>query len=140
MLINIELLTILAYSENTGFRLRMQACPHKPLPCNIGYLLVVFIFSAGRLPPPFLPEPSPPFNEDYPQKLLEFNDLRDIQILQTRRTICYNQTVYDDVRLEADEWTGLTLTIRTRTARTVTGIDHTAIRIIDDDGWYKTTL
>ena len=41
------------------------------------------------------------------------------------------------MRLEADEWTGLTLTIGASTARTVTGIDHTAIRIIDDDddGW-----
>ena len=97
-------------------------------------------FSAGRLPPPFRPEPSPPFNEDYPQQLLGFNDLRDIQIRENayneiRRRICYNQTIYNDVRLEADEWTGLTLQIGASTARTVTGIDHTAIRIIDDDGW-----
>ena len=91
-------------------------------------------FSAGRLAPPLLPEPSPPFNEDYPQQLLGFNDLRNIQILETRRRICYNQTVYDDTRLEADEWTGLTLQIGASTANTVTGIDHTAIRIIDDDG------
>ena len=99
--------------------------------CNIAN----FFFSAGRLPPPFLPEPSPPFNEDYPQQLLGFNDLRNIQILETRRRICYNQTIYDDVRLETDEWTGLTLQIGASTARRVTGIDHTAIRIIDDDGW-----
>ena len=94
----------------------------------------MLLFSAGRLPPQFLPESSPPFNEDYPQQLLRFNDLRDIQILETRRRICYNQTVYNDVRLEADEWTGLTLQIGTSTARTVTGIYHTKIRIIDDDG------
>ena len=100
-------------------------------------MLVVFLFSVGRLPPPFRPEPSPPFNEDYPQQLLGVNDLRAIPIIEIRRTICYNQTIYDDVRLEADEWTGLTLTIGASTARTVTGIDHTAIRIIDDDddGW-----
>ena len=60
--------------------------------------------------------------------------MRTIQITETRRTICYNQTVYDDVRVEAEEWTGLTLQIGPSTARTVTGIDHTAIRIIDDDG------
>ena len=95
----------------------------------------MFLFSAGRLPPPFVPEPSPPFDEDYPHQLLGFNDLRGIQILETRRRICYNQTVYDDVRLENDEWIGLTLQIGASTARTVTGIDHTAIRIIDDDGW-----
>ena len=95
----------------------------------------MFHFSAGRLPPPFLPEPSPPFNEDYPQQLLGFNDLRTIQITETRRKICYNQTVYEDVQLEADEWTGLTLKIGASTIRTGTGIDHTAIRIIDDDGW-----
>ena len=91
-------------------------------------------FSAGRLPPPFRPEPSPPFNEDYQQQLLGFNDLRGIQIREIKRRICYNQTVYDDVQLETDEWTGLTLQIGSSTARTVTGIDHTAIRIIDDDG------
>ena len=100
---------------------------------------MLFLFSAGRLPPPFLPEPSQPFdegfNEDYPQQLLGVNDLRAIQINEISRTICYNQTVYDDVRLEADEWTGLTLQIGASTARTVTGIDQTAIRIIDDDGW-----
>ena len=110
--------------KDTGFRL--QTCFH--------YLLHCLFFSAGRLPPPFLPEPSPPFNEDYPQQLLGFNDLRNIQILETRRRICYNQTIYNDVRLEADEWTGLTLQIGASTARTATGIDHTAIRIIDDDG------
>ena len=51
-----------------------------------------------------------------------------------KTTICYNQTVYNDVRLESDEWTGLTLQIGASTARTVTVIDHTEIRIIDDDG------
>ena len=35
--------------------------------------------------------------------------------------------MHDDVRLETDEWTGLTLQIGASTARTVTGIDHTAI-------------
>ena len=104
-------------------------------PCNFAYILASLFFSAGRLPPPFLPEPSRPFDEDYPQQLLGFNDLRAIQILETRRTICYDQTVYDDVRLEANEYTGLTLTIGASTARTETGIDHTSIIIIDDDGW-----
>ena len=92
------------------------------------------LFSAGRLPPPFLPEPSPPFNEDYPQQLLRFNDLRNTQILETRRRICYNQIIYNDVQIEGDEWFGLTLQIGASNARTVTGIDHTAIRIIDDEG------
>ena len=98
-------------------------------------MLSFFSFIAGRLPPPLLPEPPRPFNEDYPQQLLGLNDLRTIQILETMRTICYDQTVYDDLRLEADEWIGLTLQIGDSTTRTVTGIDHTAIRIIDDDGW-----
>ena len=93
------------------------------------------LFSAGRLPPPFRPEPSPPFYEDYPQQLLGFNDLRNIQISEIRRRICYNQIIYNDVKIEGDEWIGLTLQIGASTAaRTVTGIDHTAIRIIDDDG------
>ena len=95
---------------------------------------MLLLFSAGRLPPPLLPEPSPPFNEDYTQQLLGLNNLRDIQILETRHRICYNQTIYNNVRLEADEWTGLALQIAANTTTTVTGIDHTAIRIIDDDG------
>ena len=97
---------------------------------------LLFLSSAGRLPPPLRPEPSPPFHEDYQQQLLGFNDLSDIQILEKRRRICYNQIIYNDVKLECDEWTGLTLQIRASTARTVTRIDQTAIRIIDDDGWY----
>ena len=97
------------------------------------------LFTAGRLPPPFRPEPTPPFNEDYPQQLLRFNDLRNIQIREnthneTRRRICYNQIIYNDMQIEGDEWFGLTLQIGASTARTVTGIEHTAIRIIDDDG------
>ena len=94
----------------------------------------LFLFSAGRLPPPFLPEPSPPFNEDYQLQLLGFNDLRNIPILETRRRICYNQTIYNDKQIEDDEWFGLALQIGASTTRTVTDIDHTAIRIIDDDG------
>ena len=112
----------------------MHACSHTTFHVTL-LTCFSFRFSAGRLPPPFLPEPSPPFDEDYPQQLLGLNDLRDIQILETRRTICYNQTVYDDVRLEVDEYTGLTLIIGDNTARTETGINQTAIRIIDDDGW-----
>ena len=104
--------------------------------CNIACFypcLSCFFFSGGRSP--FLPEPSPPFNEDYPQQVYGFNDLMAFQILETRRRICYNQTIYNDVRLEADEWTGLTLQIAASTTRTVTGFNHIAIKIIDYDGW-----
>ena len=128
------LLKVVCNLKGTDFRLPMQTCFHQPLHSFHVTLLTCVSFSAGRLPPPIRPEPSPPFNEDYPQQLLGYNDLRAIPILETRRRICYNQIIYNDVQIEGDEWICLSLQIRASTATTVTGIDHTAIKIIDDDG------
>lgn len=55
--------------------------------------------------------------------------------------ICHNQIVYDDIRVETDEYFGLTLEVQDlveeggpTTGYTVVAMQHAAIRIIDNDG------
>ena len=69
------------------------------------------------------------------------NALKDERISDLHRRICYNQTIYDDKRLEAAEYVGLSLKIQDlveiggpTTVTTRVGIEHTAIKIIDNDG------
>ena len=78
---------------------------------------------------------SPP-DQDY-----GFNAIRNERIIEKHRRICYNQTVYDDTRLEAAEYFELTLEVQDlveqggpTTGYTEVDIEHAAIRIIDDDG------
>ena len=73
---------------------------------------------------------------DYEQQVLGFNDIRNRIINSTRRVVCYNQTIYDDPRLEAAEYIGLTLAIRHATVSTNIQpmYDKVAILILDDDG------
>lgn len=75
------------------------------------------------------------------------NKIRDERIIEIRRRICYNQTVYDDIRLEAAEYVGLTLEVQDlvtmggpTTANTEVDIEHTVIRIIDNDGKFIVEL
>ena len=69
------------------------------------------------------------------------NALKNESISNLDRRICYNQTIYDDKRLEATEYVGLSLQIQDlveiggrTTVTTRMGIEHTAIKIIDNDG------
>ena len=77
---------------------------------------------------------------DYEQPILGFNPIRDKEINATRRVICYNQTIYDDVRLEMSEYAGMTLAVDSDPARTTVKTliqpmyDQVAIQILDDDG------
>ena len=70
------------------------------------------------------------------------NEIRKKRITQPHRRICYNQTVYDDIRLEETECVGLTLEVQDLvqfggpTANAVVDIKHAAITIIDNDGMY----
>ena len=79
-----------------------------------------------------------PFS-DYEQQQLLSNRIRNNVINATRRIICYDQPVYDDVRLEVSEYFGLTLfndTVRSSIKRINIRpmYDQVAILIIDDDG------
>ena len=69
------------------------------------------------------------------------NALKNESISQLDRRICYNQTIYDDKRLEAVEYIGLSLQIQDlveiggpTTVTTRMGVEHTVIKIIDNDG------
>ena len=72
---------------------------------------------------------------DYEEQIRGINHIRDIVISATRRTVCYNQTIYDDVRLEMTEYAGLTLAVRDATVRTEVPpmYDQVTIQILDND-------
>ena len=73
---------------------------------------------------------------DYAQQLRRVNLIVDIQINATRRIVCYNQPIYDDLRLEKTEYFGLTLGVQRSTAITEAHetYDLATICILDDDG------
>ena len=82
-----------------------------------------------------------PFS-DYEQQQLLSNRIRNIGINATRRIICYDQPIYDDMRLEVAEYFGMTLSVQGMPPTTVlTNIrpmyDQVAILILDDDGEKK---
>jgi len=90
----------------------------------------------------------PPSNLiDYDKQEFFFNGLRDERITQLRQRICYNQTIFDDLRLEATEYAGLTLEVQDLVARggpttALTEVDneHTTFRIIDNDGRFAVEI
>ena len=78
-----------------------------------------------------------PFS-DYEQQQLLSNHIRNIGINATRRVICYDQPIYDDIRLEIAEYFGMTLTVQGMPPTTVlTAIrplyDQVAILILDNN-------
>ena len=87
-----------------------------------------------------------PFSDYEPQQLLS-NRIRSIGINATRRVICYDQPIYDDMRLEVAEYFGMTLIVQGMPPTTaLTEIrpmyDQVAILILDDDGenTYQATI
>ena len=76
---------------------------------------------------------------DYEQQQLLSNRIRNIGINATRRVICYDQPIYNDIRLEVSEYFGMTLTVQGMPPTTaITEIrseyDQVAILILDNDG------
>ena len=78
--------------------------------------------------------------QDYKKQFFTY-ELRNESLSGLHRTICYNQTVYSDERLEKEEDVRLTLQIQDleeipgpTTVTTVVGARHADVRIIDDDG------
>jgi len=81
-----------------------------------------------------------PPDPEYDKQEFFFNDIRNERITEIHRRICYNQTVYDDIRLEATEYAGLTVEVQDLVSRggpttteTEVDIEHAAIKIIDND-------
>ena len=72
---------------------------------------------------------------DYEEQIWGINRIRNTVINATRRIICYNFPIYDDLRLEMSEYLGLTLAVRDSSAYTLVRpfYDQVAIQILDDD-------
>ncbi|CAI8013442.1 hypothetical protein GBAR_LOCUS8518, partial [Geodia barretti] len=70
--------------------------------------------------------------DDYEQQIRGCNKMQSVTI-EEGETLCYDQIIYDDARVEPTEYTGLTLLIKDATAATVIERGHTVIRIEDDD-------
>ena len=73
---------------------------------------------------------------DYAQQTISFNAINYKTITELMRIVCYDQLIYDDRRLEDDEWLGLTLSVDRASMFTVTRsmYDQAAILIQDNDG------
>ena len=72
---------------------------------------------------------------DYAQQTSAVNAIDDILISELRRVICYNQSIYDDLIVEFDEYAGLTLGVTDNLFNTVIKLryDQAAILILDND-------
>lgn len=73
---------------------------------------------------------------DYAQQTISFNEIDDLNLTESRRVVCYNQTIYNDIRLESDEYSGLSLGvvhIPTVLSRAQPIFDQASILIQDDD-------
>ena len=72
---------------------------------------------------------------DYAQQTMAVNATDDETITEQIRIVCYNQSIYDDIRLEDDEWLGLTLSVDR--ASVLTNVrpmyDQAAIMIQDNE-------
>ena len=72
---------------------------------------------------------------DYAQQTVGVNAIDDETITELARIVCYGQPIYEDMRLEGDEWLGLTLGVDRSSVRTTVQpmYDQAAILIQDND-------
>ena len=74
---------------------------------------------------------------DYPPPLEgRTEQIKDIPITQTTRVVCYNQILYDDEKVEGDEYFRIKLIIQSgSTAGTIIQSSHSSavVRIVDND-------
>ena len=74
---------------------------------------------------------------DYEEQTRDINLIMDTKITALRRIICYNQSIYDDKRLEVSEYIGLGLiadnTLSTFQTAVQPKYNASAILIIDND-------
>ncbi|CAI8053959.1 P-selectin [Geodia barretti] len=90
-------------------------------------------------PPDFLSRYSMIEGSDYQQQTAALNLIDDILISELNRIICYNQTIYDDTLVEANEYLGLSLGVRDGGSTTVLTLvnpmyGEASILILDNDG------
>ena len=75
---------------------------------------------------------------DYQQQTSTVNAIDDVILWEERRVVCYNQTIYEDLRLEQDEFLGLSLGVLNNSLTTVPTVakpmfDKISILILDND-------
>ena len=76
---------------------------------------------------------------DFQQQTSAVNLIDDTLITEVMRIVCYNQIIYDDLRLEMNEYAGLTLGVRDDADVTTIptfvkdNVDQGAILIVDND-------
>ena len=74
---------------------------------------------------------------DYAQQTQAVNAIDDHLISELSRTVCYNQTIYDDTLVEGSEYLGLSLGVLFDSS-VLTHVrsmyDRAAILILDNDG------
>ena len=78
---------------------------------------------------------------DFAQQTVSVNAIDDFLITEERRIICYSQPIYEDFRLEPDEYVGLTLRVAENEQTTVfttvkSMYDQASILIVDNDSEY----
>ena len=56
---------------------------------------------------------------DYAQQTSAVNAIDDTLITELTRIICYNQTIYNDITVELDEYIGLQLGVRDNSLTTI---------------------
>ena len=81
---------------------------------------------------------------DYAKQTLAINVIDDTFITELMRLICYNQPIYDDMRLELDEYAGLTLGVIDKSNILTTVLtevksmyDQASILIVDNDSEFN---
>ncbi|CAI8050963.1 Extracellular matrix protein 3, partial [Geodia barretti] len=85
-------------------------------------------------PPDFLERYTMVEKSDYAQQTNLFNAIDDVLITELKRIVCYNQTIYDDLRVEFDEYAGITLGVRDISTTAVKPMyDQASIFILDND-------
>ena len=92
-------------------------------------------------PPDFLSRYHMIEGSDYTQQTLYANAIDDSSISEEQRIVCYNQTIFNDQRVELDEYAGLTLGVRPATIRTEVEPMRAdaSILILDNDSKRLTT-
>ena len=74
---------------------------------------------------------------DFAQQTYATNVIDDTFIIQEMRLICYNQPIYEDMRLEPNEYAGLTLGVINYLTTVLTEVrsmyDQASILIVDND-------
>ena len=90
--------------------------------------LLITIINPGPDAPDFLSQYLMLERTDFAQQTGPVNAIDDVFITELMRIVCYNQPIYEDLRLELDEYVGLTLGVR-ETRTTV----HTVVRPMYDE-------